>query len=782
MKKTATLCILTFLTTLQLSAATLTVKDEPVIKDVTPLGINFTGHNYYAAPKLKISYQENFEGTDYRQCHMGLLEADGLTTEYGKMKNVDRWWPKLGLLDNFYPGAKVTVLSGPAKGQTTTIKELSSQDYDQYGKGAEPFLKFVFETPLDLVSPVEGAGVLIQLNHRDEGCTGQVYGYWMGKGVSLSPDVDPDGFGQSCLLLDGGAGNAFYRTATSYQEFLDNNGTWNIRFKARAASAGAQLTVKADPVGTSEPVDLDDRWKEHEMNMEISGFESSGGDRSSMVTFIFSAPSGQVLLDDIQIRKNESSSNPTVFRDDFVDSLRQLNPGILRRLMMGGAMRDFLEPPLRSFRVSNVITKPVGPVALRKHDDYGFGELLALAEELGAEAWFNIPGTLYPEEMALLMEYLGGPVTTEGGKIRAAQGHPEPWTKTIKKIYLEPGNEAWNTMFNFIAGGYDGPDYWQDLFTRVKESPYYSDNIVCMAAGQNYSSHKSRKILGDTPAADRYAIAPYQVHNIRASELENWPEKADFFRWALAYPFYSMKHSMPRQDAVMKSTGKEFAIYEVSWHPTGGDVRPHGKNHDPKLLEWVNSFVSSVPAALGNFNHHLALLRDYGIRAQCFFNFGQRKYYEINLWGGVLNYKQGEERVRPTGLALSMINQAIFGDMVKVDLAGVPTFTATGMDIAGARKQVGTAENPAITAYAFKEGDRRSLILFNMDLSNAQSATLTLPKGGTAKTQLLAPANYDDNNELENGAPSVVIQDGELVLSEQTEITLPPSSLMTLVW
>ncbi len=338
-----------------------------------------------------------------------------------------------------------------------------------------------------------------------------------------------------------------------------------------------------------------------------------------------------------------------------------------------------------------------------------------------------------------------------------------------------------------MASGYNGPDYWQELFTRIKESKYYSPNIICMAAGQNYMDWMSKQILADTPAADRYAIAPYQIHGLKASDLDTWLDaegvldQQAMYRWALAYPFHTLKHSMPKQAAVSKSTGKEFAIYEVNWHLTGEDIRPNAKNHDPRLLETVNSFVASVPGAIGHFNHQLSLMRDYQIRSQCHFTFGGQ-YYEVKLWGAVLNYKEGEERMRPSGLALSMINQAIFGDMIGAGVSDAPTFTATGMNLTNQKNTVGTTENPLITAYAFKDEDCRSLILFNMDLNEKQAITLDLPKGGTATTQLLAPENYDDNNEFENGEPSVVIQNGTLELKEKMEITLPPASLMTLVW
>lgn len=766
---------------LSAAATTVSVSDTPVTKDVIPIGCNFGGQSYYSPPLLKVAYHENFEGTDYRQCHSGWLEKDGFTTEYiSKATTGKEWWGKLGLGSNFYPGAKVTVLSGSAKGQTAVIKEITFADYDRYGKGAEPFMKFVFETPIDFSGTAGKEGVLIEQNRRNEGCTGQIPGYWMNANCSLTNDTATDNFGKSSLLLDATSGEAFYRTPTIWQKYLDNNGKWFVRFKAKAADSKAKLVVKADGTSGSKPVDLSDEWKDYTLEMDISGYKASGGDRNSMVCFVFSASGGKVLIDDITNRKDEPFKNKSAFRDDFVESMRALHPGILRNLMMGGAMRDYLESPLRSCRVANSIVDAVGPVSLRHPADFSAGEMFGLAEELGTEAWFGIPGTLYPEEMDLFMEYIGGPVTTEGGKIRAAQGHPEPWTKTLKKIYVEPGNEAWNTMFGFLAGGYNGPDYWQDLFSRVKKSPYYSPNVICMAAGQNYAADMSKKILADTPAADCYAIAPYQVHSINAKAFtNNWPEKQDFYRWALAYPFYNLKKNMPNQYSVSKATGKEFAVYECNWHMTGGNI----DKNNPLVLEYVNSFLGSVPAAIGNFNHMLTMMRDFNVRSQCFFTFSQENYNGIKLWGAVLNYKEGEERQRPNGLALGMINQAVFGDMVKAEVSGSPMFSATGPDITGARSAVGTAQNPAVTAYAFKDDKRHSLVLFNMDLTAEQPVELKIPAGGKAKTILLAPAKFDDNNEFESGEPAVSVKDGEIAdLGSDTVIKLPPASIMTVIW
>ena len=169
MKKLMLFAVPVCLLSLSAIATTVSVSDTPVTKEVTPIGCNFDGQSYYTPPMLKVAYHENFEGTDYRQCHEGWLTKDGFTTEYISKNMTEKpWFAGLGLNKDFYAGAKVTILSGPAKGQTAVIKELSFGDYDRYKKGStESFMTFVFETPIGF-SGTEKAGILIDQNRRDE--------------------------------------------------------------------------------------------------------------------------------------------------------------------------------------------------------------------------------------------------------------------------------------------------------------------------------------------------------------------------------------------------------------------------------------------------------------------------------------------------------------------------------------------------------------------------------------------------------------------------------------
>jgi hypothetical protein len=790
---------------------TIEITGKPLVKEVSRFGINIGGDSYYTPPKLKTRYQENFEGTVYRQCHNGLLYPDGFLTVLVKKSTVDKWWGPLGLTDNFYPGATITFLSGPHKWEKRTLKELTYRKFKQpWEKEEVDYLFFAFDTPVELPdgNPVEKMGILIEQDRRREGCINQLMNegsaYWASSNAKLlQDDIAKDSFGYSALLLDAtenqvkidrttkavtdlGRKEAYYRCSTTWEQFMESDGLWHVKFKAKDFG-DARLSVKPDGPKPNVPAvtpALTSEWKEFDLTFTIAGVPSGEGDKGGHLLFVFENASGKALVDDIQIWQEKTYENPTVFNDEFLDTLKYLRVGIVRRLMMGGTMYDTLALRMQSCRADNSIVSAAGPRTSRGTAPWGMGDAFLLCEQLGAEAWFNVPGTLYPEEMDFFMEYIGGPVTTPGGKLRAEQGHPKPWTETLKKIHVEPGNEAWNTMFGFIAGGFNGPDYWQELFTRVKKSPYYTPKVICHSAGQNYSTPMAKEILKNTPSSDRYSIAPYQAHGLKSQDVALMKGIEDFYAWCMFYPLENLKHSMSKQGAVSKETGVEFSIYEVNNHLTEGVMRKSSKDFDPKYLDWVNTFVCSAPAAVANMNHMLAMLKDYGVRSQCFFTF-EGNYHEVRLWGSVLNMKKGEERFRPNGLALRLVNGAIGGDLIETAQADTPAVSVTGYFPGPKSKEATTVENPVITSYAFKDGKKNSLILANMDLLRAHTVAIRFPGGftGTAKSETLAPDNLIDTNEPELTGPKVVLKESEIKdFKSGITLVLKPASIQSIVW
>ena len=103
---------------------------------------------------------------------------------------------------------------------------------------------------------------------------------------------------------------------------------------------------------------------------------------------------------------------------------------------------------------------------------------LTLAEQSGANAWIIAAKEWTADEFAQLAEYLSSTDTSKGmGALRAKQGHPDPWTKTIGHVYVEYSDEAWNWpnwAYPFDLWHADKyAAFSKERFEAFKTSPWY---------------------------------------------------------------------------------------------------------------------------------------------------------------------------------------------------------------------------------------------------------------------------------------------------------------------
>jgi len=281
-------------------------------------------------------------------------------------------------------------------------------------------------------------------------------------------------------------------------------------------------------------------------------------------------------------------------------------------------------------------------------------------------------------------------------------------------------------------------------------------------------------------------------------DVEGFPSDADFAKFCLIYPMKSVETVMKKQmETIKKFPEKRFSVYEMSWHMTGEDIEANNATPKfPEVREMANKFLVTTPAAIGHFNHMLRLIRDCDLRTLCHFTFSG-DYFNVRLWGSVLSMTQGSERYRPMGLVLSLVNEAMFGDMITTEhSANQPTFTATGgypgnkkTEVPGKKGKVTektAATLPIVRSYAFKDGAKRSLILFNFDLEKAQKVKLNLPTGAKSVTsKRVAPQNWQDHNEftMGDGKNHISIEEVKLpALTNGTTIELLPASAQIIIW
>ncbi len=154
--------------------------------------------------------------------------------------------------------------------------------------------------------------------------------------------------------------------------------------------------------------------------------------------------SGEVFIDFISLMPSEVRKRG-MLRPDLLQSMKDLAP-------------PFLRWPGGSFASIYKWKDGIGPHVKRKFnpnsiwgdysDYYGFGteEYMELCKQLGTEPMVVLKATSAdPEELKNAMDwvhYLIDPPTTDWGKIRAKNGHPEPYRIPYFQIDNEPMNHG----------------------------------------------------------------------------------------------------------------------------------------------------------------------------------------------------------------------------------------------------------------------------------------------------------------------------------------------------
>ena len=159
---------------------------------------------------------------------------------------------------------------------------------------------------------------------------------------------------------------------------------------------------------------------------------------------IAAAGAGTLLLDHISLMRADVRSDG-MLRPDLFDALRDLAP-------------PFIRWPGGSFASTYKWKDGIGPHVSRRYhpnliwggysDYYGFGtdEFLGLCRKLKAEPLIVLAATgTDPGEVQYAMDwvhYLNDPPATDWGKLRAFNGHPEPYRVRYFQIDNEPMNHG----------------------------------------------------------------------------------------------------------------------------------------------------------------------------------------------------------------------------------------------------------------------------------------------------------------------------------------------------
>jgi hypothetical protein len=712
---------------------------------VERFGINLGYQSYFDSGQMLrnlIARNPGFEGMHYQSIvHCARVSPTTCTDD-----NSYTIWPA-----DYWDGATVDQLSGiypPAYVQ----RQLTA-----HSAGPEFGVTLNFSAPI----PSLQAGDFLALRKEFKG--GVTDGWWTritgvaGFGTEFK-DLSPHTPGHQAIRIEAlGSGNeaelSQYFDTEEGLCFLRLRNNLTLNFRARPLAGRAALHIQLRRITNPQvifyehDVKLEQGWNDYHLSIPI-GAGVDHGIGPLQLAFVFDDT--KLLFDDVELVEATSAQNPTAFRDDVVQALRQLHPGVLRLMDsesgLGTTLDNWLAPEFARERS--------GYSAYQKiHEDipYGLHDFLVLAEAIHTEPWITLPTALTTQEAAQLMEYLSGPVNTTYGALRARLGHPQPWTATFPRISLELGNEPWNSVYR--GATIENPTAYgarsKIIFHALRSSPYFAKTKMNLILnGWAVSSDASTTLLATSGGYDTLAIAPYLLFSLDAGATS-----ADAF------------HKLYRETQTLSTGGvvatqakvaanahpaARLAAYEVNLHTTEGSASQ----------QQLDALTPSLGAGLAVANHMLHMLRDQDVTEQALFtlsgyDFKRKDGKLVRLWGSVLDMGNTNRR-RPTYLAMQAINAALAGEMHEV---------------------VASHADAELESYAFTNGRDRSLILINLSMDAACRVTLDdLAHGESVWAQSLTGPAATGNNET---SEAVVLRP---VTPHAGTLNLPAHSLTVVHW
>jgi len=766
------------------------IENQPIVKDVFRFGMNIGGQAFFNSPLLKRKAAVNFEGTMLKQIHYGPAAEENRSalTWFGGARRQGVFTPDR----TFY-----TILSGPDIWKEGKLAGFETKTITQRNGQKKDVGQLVLDAPLTRAFE-QGEGIMLRADYRDIGALPikkprRENDAWGSKGnLSISKnDVPAGSFGNSALKMDASEKTAYIQFKGQGADKTDISGKWRATFWAKALGDDTQAEffprfVSREQLEISPaafPLELSREWKKFELDFSVINSPSDG-----LLQFRVIANTGVLLLDDVVVTHvGENPENETIFDDGVYAVMKDLKPGIIRSLRMGGSSieNELQATPLSTYATSS---RPDFEADVWNKDNpyFTLHEFYEFCKAVGADPWYCLPGTLHKDEMEMLVEYLAAPADVGYGKKRAAMGQVEPWTSVFRNIHIEFGNEAWNNAPAFQTGGFNGPGYWTSLIDAIKQSPYYdTEKLVTHIGGQAAFAGRNAGIVKDTRNADMLALAPYVLQKVSQELWDKLPTVEDRFKWAFASPLeraLTPGGAMAQNYTFAQGENLNLSFYEINHHLTKGDI---GASE-------INTILHSIGGALNMGNTMLLELKEHHAKTQCFFTFNQEHYNArglpkgdnaVDLWGAVLSYGKGEPRYRPTFLMLQMLNKALQGDLVASTHSGnQPTFQAVRES--DGKPQGMTAEYPVLWSYVFKDGDEYRMILINLDTSDAHDVKVSLAGSPRAVQGVSMQADaLTAHNELDLPEPQVglnVWADAPALFT--TGAKVPPFSMHYVSW
>ncbi len=630
------------------------------------VGVNLGSWSWWGAEQLGANVVMNpgFEGTIDR--------ALAIVADAGPHRFTDDG-AGLGRADGFWASGTFDVRTGPLAGVHGTLT-----DSRRAGRRGQP--EFWTEPVVSGLLPGDAVALT---RVRDDGLPSH---WWVPDAATAWVSTDgrdraPGSPGRRSLKLQPPSGAT--AEITTYLDAIGDragkllpvSGRWLLSFWCRAQGAGTLEVVLARQGQAAllrRQVQAGAAWSRQQLS-----FTAADDGPPTILSLSFRASGGGVYLDDVDLRA--AADTGQAFRAQVIRALRELHPGYLRDWcgQLGDALENRLAAPFarRSWRY-----RPGERGELLY--SYSLPETMDLCRQVGAWPWVIVPTTFTDDECLGLGQYLAG-AWREGG---------------FGEIVVEFGNENWNALFRpaGIADPRVHAEAARRAFGLIRRGAGPEVPLVTVANGQYSAPERALAVAQALPEAAALAVAPYLLPELAPGlDLARRIEQLladDGSRWATLAAGAQRLH-------------QQLAVAEVNLHTLGGGATPPERD-------------ALTAGAIGGVALARTLLRGYaaGAGRQCAYvlaGFDARLADSdgyTRLWGLVRDLGP-TCRLRPTGMAVALVNRALAGPLHAVNGAQDPTLT-----LVASRGQAGwglvavsTATAPRSVCVEFPPGDGQQL-------------------------------------------------------------------------
>lgn len=443
--------------------------------------------------------------------------------------------------------------------------------------------------------------------------------------------------------------------------------------------------------------------------------------QTNVEVLLYTKKAGDINFDESSLM---SRDNKYTLRKEFFDLMKELKPKLMR--FPGGCYADYstwhFELSIGDYDQRYAPNYWYDATIMRM--DFSLDEYFAFCKELDIEPYITINygnGTI--QEALNLLEYCNGDANTKYGKLRARNGHPEPY----KVKYFEVGNEQWERF---------DPNYPKNYLGYYKALKEYDPSIKVLVNGFNWDGIKEiQRVFGEVKNnADYYSCHPAYV--IQPELQLNQEEEY----WGMVSMGAITQNDI---NLTMQGLG-EYSGPDTKYSPT------EYWTQYTNLETWIadSTYKSrSLEAAIGDLNFIHTFIRNWEHMGPACRTLFLGFYKEDPTPEG------GRAYFGTAGFhALKMLFNHSGKDFVPTDYFG-DSFTLQNFKVMDFVKNI-----PLLDVIATKDADSLYLCVINRHISDSVSANLNISnwrnKQKTKIYQLYSP-HYLDNNSGAN--PNLII-------------------------